>query len=78
MGADFGTKVDDKNARVILDERHFRRVKEFDGDRTKYRSFLFEIFTIIGRLDKRLADELESLINTDDGKDNPENWRFAN
>ena len=65
-----------KDARFILGERHFRRVKDFDGDRLKYRSFLFKVFTIIGRLDKKLAGELESSIKTDDGKENPDNWKF--
>ena len=48
--------------KVVLEERHFRKMDTFDGDKSKFRHWVFDLGVAIGRVDRRLADELERLV----------------
>jgi hypothetical protein len=45
-----------------LDEKHFRRVDKFKGDKDKYKSWMYEVLTAIGVVDTRLQKELKVLM----------------
>ena len=70
-GAHLGNNKDgDRNgdasrSRVILEERYFRRVREFEGDPKFYRSWLFDLLVAIGSIDSNLASGLEHLVGRD-------------
>ena len=45
-----------------LDERQFRRVDKFKGDKDKYKSWLYEVQTGVGRVNPELGKELKELL----------------
>ena len=45
--------------RVVLEEKHFRRMGTFSGDAGKFRSWFFDLMVCIGQVDQRLAVALE-------------------
>ena len=67
IGKEYG-----ENRSVRLDENCFRRVDRFDGDATKYRSWLFEFIVASGQIDSRLGMELKRLVSKEWGGEWPE------
>ena len=47
---------------IILDERHFRKLKVYDGTFEKYRMWMFHFLVALGRVDGRLAGEIRKLL----------------
>ena len=47
-----------------LDERQFRRVDKFKGEKDKYKSWLYEVLTGIGRVNSQLQTDLKELLKT--------------
>ena len=47
---------------IILDERHFRKLKTYDGTFEKYRMWMFHFLVALGRVDGRLATEIRKLL----------------
>ena len=45
-----------------LDEKHFRRVDKFKGDKDRYKSWMYEVLTAIGVVNTRLQKELKELM----------------
>ena len=45
-----------------LDEKHFRRVDKFKGDKDKYKSWMYEVLTAIGVVDTKLQKDLKTLM----------------
>ena len=49
----------------LLEEKHFSRVEKFNGERegrVRFRSWIFDLVTVIGTLDKQLGGVLEDLL----------------
>ena len=57
----FGNKGGGKG-QVILDERHFRKLKIYDGALEKYRLWTFNFLVALGRIDGKLASEIRKLL----------------
>ena len=47
---DEGEKEKGTRGRVILDEKHFRRMDVFEGDRSRFRHWLFDLNVAIGTM----------------------------
>ena len=45
-----------------LDERQFRRVDKFKGEKDKYKSWLYEVLTGVGRVNPELGREVKDLL----------------
>ena len=45
-----------------LDERQFRRVDKFKGEKDKYKSWLYEVLTGVGRINPELGKEIKELL----------------
>ena len=45
-----------------LDERQFRRVDKFKGDKDKFKGWIYEILTAIGVINARLQREIKELM----------------
>ena len=57
-----GNQTRQEAKRVVLDEKYFRRIKQFEGDsKLPLRTWLFDFLVAIGQLDDNLAAELKSL-----------------
>ena len=48
--------------RVILEEKHFRRMGTFSGDSGKFRSWFFDLMVCIGQVDQQLSSALEGMV----------------
>ena len=48
-----------------MDEKYFRRMDVFEGDRSRFRHWLFDFNVAIGTIDKGLARELDRLVETE-------------
>ena len=46
---------------MTLEEKYFRRLDVFDGDRAKFRNWLWDLTVAIGQIDIRLSEELKSV-----------------
>ena len=51
------------NHRVVLEEKHFRRVDKFDGDMAKFRGWVFDLTVAIGQIDKVLCRDLKDVLS---------------
>ena len=68
-----GSQPNNQMAKVVLDEKYFRRVDKFDGDLSKFRGWLFDLLVAIGQIDRDLAVELKTMLKRDlDDKWDPE------
>ena len=52
-----------KYDRVILDEKYFRRLENFNGDITACRRWLFDLLTALNQIDSDLAKEINKVVN---------------
>ena len=63
----------DDYQKVILDEKYSRRMEVFDGDRLRFRGWIFDLTVCVGKVDKELAGQMVKLIasvrSKDDGWD---------
>ena len=63
---------------MALDEKCFRRMDTFDGDRAKFRGWMFDSAVCIGQIDKGLSDQIRmpmaSNKSRDDKWDPKEDW----
>ena len=57
-----GAGKGEREPKVVLEERHFRTMEKFEGDKSKFRHWVFDLGVAIGRVDRKLADELERLV----------------
>ena len=48
--------------RAVLEEKYFRRVPQFTGDSSKFRSWFFDLVVCIGTVDVELGEELKRFI----------------
>ena len=46
----------------MLDEKYFRRLSKFAGDKAKWKSWLFSFLVNIGKIDKKLSNEIIRLL----------------
>ena len=60
-----GEREKGTRGRVILDEKHFCRMDVFEGDRSRYRHWLFDLNVAIGTTGKGLAKEVDRLVKTE-------------
>ena len=51
--------------KMVLEEKDFRRVDKFEGDPTKFRGWLFDVFTALNHVDSLLASDLHGLLARD-------------
>ena len=66
-------KPDEDKHRVLLEEKYFRRMEVFEGDRSKFRNWVFDFLVQVGIVDKGLARELKKLtMKINEDKWNPE------
>eukprot|EP00973_Karenia_brevis_P030955 4269881-Karenia_brevis.AAC.1 len=64
----------EKPKRLSLEEKHFRRMDKFGGDVSKFRLWMFNLGVAIGSVDRKLAEEIKSLMKRDDSKKILEDW----
>eukprot|EP00973_Karenia_brevis_P043259 5994792-Karenia_brevis.AAC.1 len=67
-----GNVYTERNRRGSLEEKHFRRMEKFGGETSKFRLWMFNLGVAIGTVDRKLAEEIKSLIKRDDNKKIPE------
>ena len=60
--AGYSVKKGGSNIGPKLDEKHFRRLEKFDGDRGKYREWLFNLEEVLGRVDTDLGKTVKELL----------------
>ena len=58
--------------KVILDKKHFRRMEVFDGDRSTFRGWIFDLTVCVGKVDKELAGQMVKL--TAPGRSKDDKW----
>ena len=56
---------DYRKPKMLLEEKDFRRVDKFEGDTTKFRGWLFDVFTGLNHVDPMLAADLQGLLARD-------------
>ena len=56
-----------------MEEEHFRRVDKSDGDVSKYRSWILDPLTAIGRVDGIFALEIKKLLGRP-AEEDPSKW----
>ena len=61
-GSDKGKGVGGGEIFQDLDERQFRRVEQFKGDKELYKGWIYEVLTGIGVINSRLQREIEELM----------------
>ena len=70
-----GGKGGYKSASVILEEKCFRRLSKFAGDKAKWKSWMFSFTTMLGMVDRKLAHEvIRLLVRESDNKSDPEKY----
>ncbi len=50
--------------RVVLDEKHFRRCDNSEGNHAKLKSWMFDLITAVGSVDQSLARDLKVQLKT--------------
>ena len=55
QGQEQQTQSKDEPKRVLLEEKYFRKVKEFTGDAEEFKTWMFKLQVAIGQIDERLA-----------------------
>ncbi len=51
-----------KGNKVVLDEKHFRRMDKFEGDVGKFRSWIFDLEVALGSIDSELGKTVKALL----------------
>ena len=63
--------------KAILEEKYFRRVPQFSGDVSKFRSWFFDLVVCVGTVDAELGEELKTFIprwDKDSKGESPTKW----
>eukprot|EP00973_Karenia_brevis_P034684 4786396-Karenia_brevis.AAC.1 len=66
-------KLEEKS-KVILDEKHFRRMDKFGGGETQFGRWIFHVGVALGQVDSNLADEISRLIRRESRRKFPDDW----
>ena len=57
-----GSKGEGKGDRVKLEEKYFRRMDLFEGDRTRFRNWIFDLGIAVGFVDRHLSEALNRMM----------------
>ena len=59
-----GNKVDEgnRNKGILIDQKYFSTMAKYEGDRAKWKSWLFTFTVTLGMIDRKLADEITRLL----------------
>eukprot|EP00973_Karenia_brevis_P003417 470565-Karenia_brevis.AAC.1 len=66
-------KLEEKS-KVVLDEKHFRRMDKFTGEESQFRMWIFELGVALGQVDSNLAEEISILISRENNRKFPDDW----
>ena len=58
-----GSKGEGKGDRVKLEEKYFRRMDLFEGDRSKFRNWIFDLTVAVGLVDRHLSEALTNMMS---------------
>eukprot|EP00973_Karenia_brevis_P046665 6473968-Karenia_brevis.AAC.1 len=64
----------EESKRGALEEKYFRRMSKFGGETSQFRMCMFNLGVALGTVNRKLAEEIKSLIKRDDNKKLPEDW----
>eukprot|EP00973_Karenia_brevis_P044865 6214090-Karenia_brevis.AAC.1 len=48
---------DEREKRVVLDEKHFKRMDKFTGEVSQFRMWMFNLGAVLGQVDGDLVEE---------------------
>ena len=72
-------EVGAKEKAILLDEKYFRRLSKFAGEKDKWKSWLFSFTVSLGMVDKRLSSEVIRLLaRRGESRDDPYKYDVAN
>ena len=60
-------------ARVVLEEKYFRRIDKFSGDTTKWQEWLFNVFVAVSGVSAECVLAMEDVVKNASATSNPEN-----
>ena len=64
-----------KSTSVTLEEKYFRRLSKFAGDKAKWKSWMFSFTTMLGMVDRKLAHEvIRLMVRESNNKADPEKY----
>eukprot|EP00973_Karenia_brevis_P082649 11456356-Karenia_brevis.AAC.1 len=58
--------VEEKKKRVVLDEKHFRRMDKFTGEVSQFRMWMLNLGVVLGQVDGDLAEEVRKIMSRED------------
>jgi len=61
--------------KVVLEERHFRRIEKLEGNEEKWEKWWFDMTTAVGGVDQELERVMEALTDLKTKVETEEDWK---